>query len=405
MRLLFVTLPGSGHFHPLVPAARAVQSNGHAVRIATAPSFHPNVVDSGFDAVAAGFDQERDGADERYASLQLELAALPENGPARTLFRIRKLFAGLYAERMVPDLLAIAEDWQPDVIVREVGEFGGCVAAEVLGIPHASVRSNTMLSTYSRRHLVGKEMSQLRAAYGLPPDPETAMLFRYLHLAFEPPGFHDPALPPAPTSHLLRPVPFSRSGGEGSPAWLAELPGCPTISATLGTVFNSRLPELFQAILDGLRDEPVNLILTIGRDQDPARFGPQPDNVHIERYIPQSLSFPHSDLVITHAGFSTVAEALTHGLPLVTIPIDADQPLNAERCAALGVARVIEHDQRTPAAIRNAVRRVLSDPSYRFNAERIRDEIARLPGPEHAAALLERLAVEQRALLSTQATG
>ena len=353
---------------------------------------------------AAGFDQERDGSDERFADLQLELAALPTDGPSRTLFRIRKLFAGLYAERMVPDLLSIAEDWRPDVIVREVGEFGGCVAAEVLGIPHASVRSNTMLSTYSERHLVGEEMSRLRAAYGLPPDPDTAMLFRYLHLAFEPPHFHDPALPLAPTAHLLRPIPFSQSGGEGPPTWLADLPDRPTVSATLGTVFNSRTPGLFQAILDGLHDEPVNLVLTIGRDQDPVEFGPQPDNVHIERYIPQNLLFPHCDLVITHAGFSTVAEALTHGMPLVAIPIDADQPLNAERCLALGVANVIESNRRTPDAIRNAVRTVLADPSYRRNAEQIQAEIAQLPGPEHAAALLEHLAGKKQAVLSGELT-
>jgi UDP:flavonoid glycosyltransferase YjiC (YdhE family) len=405
MRFLFATLAGSGHFHPLVPAARAVQANGHAVRLATAPSFHPNVEGSGFEVFAAGFDQERDGSDERYVALQLELESLPANGPSRTLFRIRELFAGLFAERMVPDLLAIADDWQPDLIVREVGEFGGCVAAEVLGIPHASVRSNTMLSTYSRRHLVSEQMARLRAAYGLPPDADTTMLFRYLHLAFEPPRFHDPALPLAPTSHLLRPVPFSQSGGEGTPGWLGRLPKGPTVSATLGTVFNSRLPELFRAILDGLRDEPVNLILTIGRDQDPDQFGPQPDNVHIERYIPQDLLFPHCDLVITHAGFSTVAEALAHGLPLVPIPIDADQPLNAERCAALGVAEVIEHHQRTPVAIRSAVRTVLGDPSYRRNAEQVRHEIAQLPGPEHAAALLEHLATEKQPLLRTEHIG
>ena len=141
-----------------------------------------------------------------------------------------------------------------------------------------------------------------------------------------------------------------------------RLPDRPTVYATLGTVFNSRTPGLFQAILDGLRDEPVNLIVTVGRDRDPDEFGPQPENVHIERYIPQSLLLPHCDLVITHAGFSTVTAALSHGLPMVAMPIDADQPLNAERCVALGVAEVIEHGQRTPEAIRDSVRTVLGNP-------------------------------------------
>jgi hypothetical protein len=316
------------------------------------------------------------------------------------LFRIRELFAGLYAELMVPDLLAIGEDWRPDVIVREVAEFGGCIAAETLGLPHASVRSNTMLSTYSERHLVGEQMARLRTSYGLAPDPDVSMLFRYLHLAFEPPGFHDPALPLAPTAHLLRPVPFSQSGSEGLPAWVADLPHRPTVYATLGTVFNTRTPGLFEAILDALCDEPVNLVLTIGRDRDPAEFGPQPENVHIERYVPQSLLLPHCDLVITHAGFSTVTAALSCGLPMVAIPIDADQPLNAQRCAALGVAEVIQYGQRTPKTIRDSVRTVLSNASYRSNAEQLRREMSVLPGPEHAVTLLQRLATETQPILA-----
>ena len=398
MRFLFTTLAGSGHFHPLVPAARALELAGHAVCFATAPELHGSVERSGFRALAAGFDRHRDGSDESFAQLQAGLEALPLDGPARTVFRIRNLFGGLYAERMVPDLLAIADEWRPDVIVREVAEFGGCVAAEVLGIPHASVRSNTMLSTYSERHLVAEQMDRLRATYGLAPDPDTAMLFRYLHLAFEPSRFHDPALPLAPTAHLLRPEPFGDSGGEGLPHWVAQLPDRPTVYATLGTVFNSRTPGLFEAILDGLRDEPINLVLTIGRDRDPDEFGPQPDNVHVERYVPQRLLLPYCDLVITHAGFGTVCAALSLGLPMVAIPIDADQPINAKRCAALGAGEVLGYQQRTPETIRNTVRTVLDNPSYQANAEQIRDETSTLPGPEHAVTLLERLAAQQQPL-------
>jgi UDP:flavonoid glycosyltransferase YjiC (YdhE family) len=394
MRFLFTTLAGSGHFHPLVPTAMALRSVGHEVCFATAPSFHQSVSKSGFSAFSAGFDRERDGADERFVRLQVELEELPADGPARTLFRIRELFAGLYAERIIPDLLAIATDWRPDAIVREVAEFGGCIAAEALGIPHASVRSNTMLSSDAARQLVSEPIARLRAAYDLPRDPDTAMIFRYLHLAYEAPRFHDPAFPLPPTAHLLRPTPFSLSGDETLPAWISRLPDRPTVYATLGTVFNSRTPGLFEAIIEGIREDPVTLVLTVGRDRDPAEFGPQPENVHIEGYVPQSLLLPHCDLVITHAGFGTVTAALSCGLPIVAIPIDADQPVNAQRCAALGVARVIESRTRTPAAIRDAVRTVLADPSYRLRAEQTRDEMVALPGPEHAVALLEDLASE-----------
>jgi len=68
---------------------------------------------------------------------------------------------------------------------------------------------------------------------------------------------------------------------------------------------------------------------------------------------------------------------------MVVIPLMADQPYNAACCAALGVGVVIEPGERSAEAIRAAVRVVLADPTYRQNAQRVRDEMAALPGPEH----------------------
>jgi UDP:flavonoid glycosyltransferase YjiC (YdhE family) len=70
----------------------------------------------------------------------------------------------------------------------------------------------------------------------------------------------------------------------------------------------------------------------------------------------------------------------------------ADQPQNAARCAELGVARVLDAARATPDSIRAAVADVLRDPSHRAAANDIADEIAAMPGPEHAVALLDHLA-------------
>lgn len=79
---------------------------------------------------------------------------------------------------------------------------------------------------------------------------------------------------------------------------------------------------------------------------------------------------------------------------MVVIPLaGGDQTGNADRCAALGVARVVAADQRTPEVIRAAVRDVLGDPGYREQASRLRDQIRALPGLEHAVSLLEQLPV------------
>jgi MGT family glycosyltransferase len=194
----------------------------------------------------------------------------------------------------------------------------------------------------------------------------------------------------------MRPTPFDQSGDERLPVWINDLVEQPTVYLTLGTspLFNTR-PAIYRAFIEGLADEPLNLIIAVGRNNDPDAFGRIPPNVRIERYIPQTLLFPRCTVVISHGGSGTVMAALAHGLPLVLVPIGADQPPNARRCADLGVARVMDEDTLTPSIARSAVRRVLDDPAYRQNAARMRAEIESLPDTDEAVLLLERLAGSQ----------
>ena len=147
-----------------------------------------------------------------------------------------------------------------------------------------------------------------------------------------------------------------------------------------------------------MRDALVNLIVALGPNLDPAEYGPQPEHIHLERYIPQSLILPRCDLVIAHGGFSTVLTTLAAGLPLVLIQIAADMFDNARRCAALDLGRVVEPDQRTAEGIREAVQRMLTTPTYQENAQRLRTEIEAQPDPTHAVTLLEQLAADKRPL-------
>ena len=135
----------------------------------------------------------------------------------------------------------------------------------------------------------------------------------------------------------------------------------------------------------------MSVVVTVGREVDPEALGPQPRNVRVEQYVPQSLLLPRCDLVVSHAGSGSVVGALAHGLPMVLLPIGADQPLNAARCEALGVARVLDPFHATSADVADAAAEVLADESYRRSAERVQAEIEGLPGPEHALLLLEQI--------------
>jgi hypothetical protein len=77
---------------------------------------------------------------------------------------------------------------------------------------------------------------------------------------------------------------------------------------------------------------------------------------------------------------------------LVVVPLGFDQPYHARRCAALGLARVVAPEQRTPAAIRDAVRGVLDDAGMAERARAFAEEMAAMPDARAAVRRLERLA-------------
>jgi UDP:flavonoid glycosyltransferase YjiC (YdhE family) len=391
LRVLFTVRSGLGHLHPLIPIARAAQAAGHEVIFAASLSVASVVERAGFRCQPAGLVID----DQHVEDLVPEMRG--SVGKERAAFYWRHIFAEHAPAVMIPALLEFTSVWHPDLIVRDDTEFSGCIVAERLDVPHAAVQ--TVAFRPHLYDLIREPLSQRRVEAGLPPDPDLAMPFRYLFLSPFPAGYLNPAVTLPSTTLRLRPVPFDRSGEEGLPEWCDRLPDRPTVYLTLGTVFNYRT-DIVRTFLEGLRDEPVNLIVTVGRNQDPGQFGRQPEHVHIERYIPQTLLFGRCNLVITHGGSGTVMAALTHGVPMVIVPIAADQPDNAERCAGLGVAQVIPLAALSPERAVGAVREVLSQAHYRQAAERLRAEIAELPGPEYGVELLERLAVDKRPLLA-----
>ncbi|HVG95961.1 MAG TPA: glycosyltransferase [Chloroflexota bacterium] len=389
MRVLFTCMAYTGHVHPIAPFARALAAAGHDVAVATHESLAAQVAAAGLRHLPAGLSR----TSPEVLALWREIGDAALGTAAAEAFVMQRDFGGLRPQRMLDDLAVRFADWTPDLVVRDSMELGGALAAERAGLPHAAI--NILAAGLQPRWRTGivAPLERLRAANGMPPDPQGAMLSRYLTLHPFPPSFS--AVPALPTDRFVRPLPFDRSGSETLPDWVDDLPRRPTVYATLGTAFND-LPGLFEAFVAGLGDAPLNLIVTVGRDGDPAALGPLPANTRVERYIPQSLLLPRCDLVLTHGGSGTVTGALAAGLPLVVVPVAADQPENAARCAALGVGRVVPAAAVTPDAVRDAVRAVLADPSYRRNAARLRDEIAALPAPEVGIALLEALGAGRR---------
>lgn len=307
---------------------------------------------------------------------------------------LRDGYAGWMAWERAAALLPVCDRWRPDVVLHDEVDFGTAVAAERLGIAHATVLVMAA-GSFVRPAVVGAPLHELRAAHGLPPDPELAMLHRDLVLSPFPPGFRHPSAPLNAFAHPFQPwtVPLVASARSvGAPPW-ASRPGVPTVYVTLGTVFNTESGDLFSRVVEGVRALPVQVVVTVGRGIDPSELGPQPGHVHVARYLPQSLVLPHCDVVVSHGGSGSVAGALAHGVPMVCLPMGADQPDNAARCEDLGLGRVLDPVTATPATVRQAVAEVIAEPGPRQVAQRLRAQWTALPGPAHAVRLLEQLAL------------
>jgi UDP:flavonoid glycosyltransferase YjiC (YdhE family) len=93
--------------------------------------------------------------------------------------------------------------------------------------------------------------------------------------------------------------------------------------------------------------------------------------------------------VVFHGGFGTLLAAIEHGLPVVVVPFGADQHLNAAAVVRLGIGVAIDEESLDARSMREAVRRVLEEPSYRENARRLRDMAAALPPVDAAIRLIE----------------
>ena len=372
LRILFTFIAGSGHFRPLIPLARAAQAAGHTVAVAGASRRQAEIAAAGFTGIATSASPPSPAG---------EPAGDPNApwtpDPHREQLWLAEGFARRGARRHVTSITEIAREFRPDVLVRDEVDFGTAIVAESLGIPCATV-SVLAAGGFLLKELVAQPLNELRSEHGLPTDPQLAMLDGGLVLAPYPPSFRDPEFPLPPHAFSFRPqaaVPL-RSASD-----------TPTVYFTLGTVRTAT--DLYSRVLTGLRDLPVNTVLTVGDRFDPAELGPQPDHIRIERFIPQEELLPQCDLVVSHGGSGSVLGALAHGLPTVLAPMSADQPYNARRCVELGAARVLDPVLATPDDVRNAVSDVLADQAYRHAAERIQAEYNTLPGSDEALTLIE----------------
>jgi UDP:flavonoid glycosyltransferase YjiC (YdhE family) len=388
MRFLFTTIPGSGHFNPLVPTAHALRVRGHDVAFAASPTFAQAIEAAGFAAHPAG---------------PAWLESMSD--PVMQKILAGEFFVDLIRMGMVEDVMRAATAIGADAIVRGSGELGGLVAGAILDLPVASA-SPAAAKFYEP--MIRPSVARAAAEHGLDGERVTAVDFEILRIDRTPPSLETPGYVAAPNHVNIRPEPYD--GGGDLPAWFADLGERPLVYVTLGTVMNGNIP-LFRLIADALADQPFDVVIALGRGIPREALGDLADNVRVGGYLPQARILERASAVVNHGGYNTVSAALGAGLPLFLLPMGADQPYNTERCMAAGVALGVIQPQPDgppsaapppftapdPAVIRDRTRRILEEPKFREAARAIAAEIAAMPPAAYAAERLEAAVLGRRA--------
>jgi UDP:flavonoid glycosyltransferase YjiC (YdhE family) len=377
-RLLFTCRPLTGHYEPLRPLASAARDAGHAVAFATGAPMIATARGDGFEALPAG-----PGADFRAEWAPRFPGWNRLVGDEQRRFFLGKIFADLELAPRAVGLDRVLDQWSPDLVVHEMAELAAPLVCTARGLPYVDVSYGPLIPTELLRE-AGRGAAPHWLARGLMPDP-LAGLLRYLYVDICPPSLQNPELASVQTVQALRPVVAAPPGP--LPDELSVLPDRPLVYVTLGTVYNRDL-SVFATVLEGLRDAPVSVLLTIGRDNDPSALGPQPPNVAVHRYVPQAAVLPHCDAAVIHGGAGTMLGALAAGVPLLCLPQGADQHGNADHVVAAGAGSTLLREELTPGAVRAAVAALLDESGYRLAARRIAGEIAAMPTPGDALAAI-----------------
>ena len=379
MRTLLATTRGAGHYGPLRPVARAVADAGHEFLVAGPRSAAAMVRADGFEVweVDDASDEDRGAV---FGALSPETSI--DEGNALV---VREIFGRLATTAALPGMQAAVEAWRPDVVARDALEFASALAAEPHGIPVARVSAGLGLTEHWALPLAAPALEDVRAAQGLPPDPECERLRGGTYLTLAPASLEDPDAPAPPGTVRFHEAPPPAADRTTDP---------PLVFVTFGSVVPTMgfYPDLYNGVVGILAGAGLRVLVAVGRDVDPAALEPLRDGVRVEPWVDQPAVLASASAMVHHGGFGSMLAGAASGVPQVVLPLFADQAHNARRVQAVGAGIALEGGPAAVGGLAEAVDAVLGQQPYADGAARLAAEIAALPPASAAVAALEALA-------------
>ena len=379
MRVMVMTGPSTTHLMLMAPLAWALQAAGDQVLVVGQPDIVAAAHSAGLSVAMVG-EEHREV--DRWRRRKPSVGQGPPWESLRQEWRER-------AERVCPQALAVARTWRPDLVVAEPLEFCAQVVGGVLDVPVVRHRWGVDVVAADRARHMREALHTYCAGLGLDGLPEPALILDPC-----PPGVQSPDAAP---SRPIRSVP---SNGCGTlPDWALHRTAARRICVSLGTrtLRMDGLPMLRNAIEACGSLEDTETIVTADaafREQ----IGPLPRSVRVVVPSPLDLFLRGCDAIVHHGGWGTALTTMAFGLPHVVLPRFPYLAEVADRIAHAGVGISVEPSgQGDTAVIRDAVRAVLTEPTYAEAARALERAMAQMPTPAQVVGTLHDLAESRTA--------
>jgi glycosyltransferase (activator-dependent family) len=420
VKVLLTTYPEKTHFLAMAPLAWALRTAGHEVRVASAPKFNDVVTEAGLTAVPVGSNRDLwqlMATDTDWLAVGMNGLPIPydtADWPAdRVSWKYLKFGYDLHVPRwhkmsnvpLIPDLVAFARAWQPDLVIWEPSTYAGAIAAEACGAAHARLLFS--LDTFGvvrqrflelnderpadrRADPLGDWLRPYAGKYGF--DFTEDLITGQFTISVMPPSLRVEA-----DLHYV-PMQYVPYGGAAAvPKWLQAKPSRPRVAMTMGistadiTGDTINLPDLFEA----LADLDVEVVATLSRKAQ--EYLPRvPANIKLVPFAPLDDLLPTCDAVVHHGGIGTLLTTARHGKPHLIVTWNSDGPALAQRVAAQGAGLAVNLAQASGALIRDRLLRLLEEPGYQHDARLLQDEVLSMPNPNQVVGDLEKLVADRR---------